>query len=257
MRSNLIKGGLGMRIRCLLAAAGILAACAPINMPTPVRDPVVGESINIIFTSYNATYHISLSSVERPKKASDRYGAQKIYYQPANKKYGSFFEDDLIKASWFVSSRSIAFLLQNKTDHSIKIPWDEAAFVDEIGLSHRVMHSGIKYSEREQPQAPSVIVRKGTIEDIVFPTDYVHWRSGSRSTGAKWEEQPFFPDLDIHGPSLGGKYLDFDLFKAATGKYVGKSIQILLPLQIENIINDYIFVFTIDSVSTREESKTI
>ncbi|MDR3598513.1 hypothetical protein [Clostridium sp.] len=199
-------------------------------------------------TIYWANYSFSLSKVERPEKATQRYGLQKIDVLSSDK-YSSYFEDDLVKVLWSVSVSNVSFSIQNKTDHSIKIPWDEASFIDANGSSHRVMHIGVKYVDRQQPQAPSIIARKASIEDLVFPTDYVTWEDG------QWEEQTFFPRADYHSDYSKGTYPTFDSFNFATKSNIGKSIQILLPLQIEEVVNDYIFTFKVDSVLTSQETK--
>jgi len=206
-------------------------------------------------TVYSAQYSFSLSNVERPEKASQRYGQQKIDTL-SQKQYHFYFEDDLVRVLWSVSSNNISFYLQNKTEHSIKIPWDEAAFIDENGSSHRVMHSGVKYNDREQPQAPSIIARKSSIEDLAFPTDYVEWKEGSEYTSGKWDEKSFFPDFDYHSKYSSGTYPSFESFDQIAKSNVGKTLQVLLPLQIEDVVNDYIFSFKVDSVSTSQETKT-
>ena len=200
-------------------------------------------------TTYNAEYQFSLIQVERPKIADKRYGTQKIDAVETNQKYKSVFEDDMVRILWFVDNKNVSFLLQNKTDHSIKISWDEAAYVDELGRSHRVMHSGIKYTDREKPQAPSVIVRKGSIEDIVYPTDYVIFSSGTKYSAGSWDEKPLLFYKDFHSIDSPGKYNSIDEFGKAVNANIGKQIQILLPLQIQDVINDYIFIFNIDKVN--------
>ncbi len=124
----------------------------------------------------------------------------------------------------------------------------QPAFVDENGRSHRVMHSGVKYADRDKPQPPSIIVRKGFIEDIVYPTDYISWSSGTRYTSGKWIKEPLLLSLDFHGKYYKGSYSSLTEFEEAVNKYIGKRIQVLLPLQIQDVINDYIFTFTIDKV---------
>jgi hypothetical protein len=211
-------------------------------------------------TSYSAKYDISLWKVERPEKATQRYGSQKVDSISGDSKYRFLFEDNLVRILWLATSRTIAFSLENKTDYSIKIPWDEAAYVDENGRSHRVMHSGVKYSEREKPQAPSIVVRKGTIEDIVQPTHLVYYREGYygryTSTPGGWEEKPLLVDYDYHGTYLTGTYSTFDAFDRAVKSNVGKTYQVLLPLQIEDVINDYIFTFRVESVTTKLDSSS-
>ena len=111
--------------------------------------------------SFRAYYDIGLTEVERPALAKERYGEQKITKAREEGVEKYYFEDELVKILWLPSSSNVSFNLTNKTDHSIKIIWDEAVYVDTIGVSHRVMHSGVKYMDRSNSQPPSVVVRKG------------------------------------------------------------------------------------------------
>lgn len=182
---------------------------------------------------HQLSYSISLVQVERPSEAKERYGEQKIF-KTEEEGYNYAFEDDMIKILWLPTSSKMGFLLNNKTDHTIKIMWDEGAYVDENGRSHRIMHSGIKYSEREQAQPPSVIVRKGSLSDVIIPTDYVVFEY------SKWEEKPILLDNQMGG--------DFKKLLENSKKYIGKTIQVLLPIQIEDTTNDYIFTFKVNDV---------
>ena len=224
----------------------IIASCAPRTYQAPPTPK---------YTSYKAVYIISLSKVERPEKAGNRYGPQKVSSIATDQKYKFAFEDNMVQILWLVSATNINFYIQNKTDYSIKIPWDEAAYVDENGRSHRVMHSGVKYTDRDKPQPPSIIVRKGSIEDIVYPTDYVSWSSGTRYTSGRWIEKPLLLSLDFHGQYYKGSYSSLTEFEEAVNKNIGKRIQVLLPLQIQDVINDYIFTFTIDKVIVSSDEK--
>lgn len=194
----------------------------------------------IYSTTYTAKYDISLSKVERPEDATERYGEQFIdILDTENYKY--FFEDNLVKVLWVVDNRNIALSLENKTKNSIRIPWDEGVFVDMEGSSHRIIHSGINYSDRNQPQAPSIIARQTTLEEIIIPIGYI--------------EKPFFPDFDYHTKNSPGVYSTFKDFETIVDSKVGKSIQVLIPLQIEDITNDYIFTFEVISVSTSQKTE--
>lgn len=192
---------------------------------------------------YYGTYSISLIEVERPAEAKQRYGEHKITQvtEEGNLKY--YFEDELIKVAWFATSFSLLFLMENKTDHSIKIIWDEAAFVDDIGVSHRIMHSGVKYKDRNDSQPPTVIVRKGRIEEIIIPTDYVYFDE----VYYKWKEKPFFKSLQYGG--------DPKVLENEMRNNVNKTFQVLLPLEIETVVNDYIFEFKVDSYEFKGEYK--
>ena len=187
--------------------------------------------------TYTASYDIALREVERPSQAKVRYGEPKItpIQEDGLQKY--YFEDDLIKILFFTSTIQIEFVLTNKTDHSIKIVWDEASFVDEKGVGHRVVHGGTKLIDRNGPQPPTVVVRKGTIADLVYPSDYVDW------TGSSWHHRPILPN---YGETIPG------ILEKEANAVIGKTIQVLLPLQIEDVVNEYIFSFAIDKVLIKE-----
>jgi len=182
---------------------------------------------------HQLNYSISLIEVERPKEAKERYGEQKITYVD-EKDYSYAFEDEMIKILWLPSSIKMSFLMENKTDHSIRIIWDEGSYVDENGGSHRIMHSGIKYTDKAKSQPPSVIIRKGNLAEVILPSDYVTFKSSS------WQETPSLPTTQLGGnpQKLLGN----------AKKHINKTIQILLPIQIEEFTNDYIFIFKINDV---------
>ena len=91
------------------------------------------------------------------------------------------FEDDKILANFNVGDKQISFTIKNKTDNVLKIIWDEAAIV-QFGTSHKVMHSGVKYIDRNSSQPPTAIPPQASIDDIVLPADNVYYREGSYST---------------------------------------------------------------------------
>lgn len=185
-----------------------------------------------------AYYDISLKEVERPVRAKERFGQSRISKIGEGEITRYQFEDEMVKISWLVNPLRISFTLTNKTTHTIKIPWDEAAYVDEHGASHRVMHSGVQYTDRDNPQPPSVIVKGATLNEVVIPTDKVSFYSVS----VGWKEQELFPP--VPGATLE------ELNKNAKAR-IGQKIQILLPLQIEDVLNEYLFTFQIEDVAVR------
>ncbi len=193
--------------------------------------------------TYRAKYDIGLKEVERPAQAKERYGEKTITKVQEEGIFKYYFEDEMVKFIWIPSATEVAFVATNKTEHSIKILWDEAAYVDENGTSHRVMNSGIKYNERNNLQPPSIIVRKGTLNDIIIPTDYVYfYELGQYSS---WKTEPLFPTM----PKAGALSVETkEDLSARTKEYIGKTFQVLLPLEIEDVVNEYIFIFEIDDV---------
>ncbi|MEX2326315.1 MAG: hypothetical protein WD558_01165 [Pseudomonadales bacterium] len=183
-------------------------------------------------------YDIGLKEVERPSDAKKRYGEPKIVQFEEEGKTKYSFEDGMLKIVWLPISSQFGFFLTNKTSHSIKIVWDEAVYVDESGVSKRVMHSGVKYIDRNNPQPFTTVARGATISDIVLPTDNVYYLSG-----LGWRESPLLPNSGTQKPEIENK---------ARG-VVGKNVQVLLPIKIEDVVNEYVFVFSIDGYSITTE----
>ena len=178
--------------------------------------------------SPKAKYSIRLAEVERPADAKTRYGEQLIETRTAegdSLKY--WFEDSLVSILWYPTNQRVYFLLENKASHSIKIIWDESAFLMPTGDSRRIVHSGVKYSEVTASQPPSVIPKGGMFQDFVVTSDQDYYSAYG------WTEKPIHPDE----PEMAVKQ---DLR--------GKSFSILLPLQIEGVTNEYLFSFSIDNV---------
>jgi hypothetical protein len=170
-------------------------------------------------------YDIGLTAVERPQDARARYGGTTITRVDTAGLGKYLFEDQLVGMAWIFTRDRLAFKLTNKTRYSLKVLWDEASYLDASGQSHRVMHNGVKYVDRSQTEPPSVVIRGGSLEDVVLPIDYVY------NNRADWIEGPFFPGR-------------LDQAKQLTGK----SVQVLLPLEVEGVVNEYIFLFRINEV---------
>jgi len=195
---------------------------------------------------YSAHYDIGLKEVERPADAKERYGESKIIEFEEEGKTKYRFEDGMIDIAWLPRTTQFGFLLKNKTSHSIQIIWDEAAYVDESGMSKRVMHSGVKYSERNNPQAPTTIVRGGKVSDIILPTENVYYMGGYLG----WEKQPLLPQRSSNEYARPSKE---DVENTAK-TVVGKHVQVLLPIKIEDVVNEYIFVFLIEGYNIENET---
>lgn len=182
------------------------------------------------FTScsvYRASYDISMNEVERPESTANRYGEYTIAKNEADDKFT--YEDELISAVFYVAEKQVAFAITNKTQHTIKINWDESAYIDVNGKTSKVIHSGIRYMDKSAPQAPSVIVKGGILEDIVAPVDYIYYSDG-------WKTKYLFQNYDFNEQEM----------RSTANLYVGKAIKVLLPIVIEDVQNDYIFTFTIN-----------
>ena len=201
--------------------------------------------IGMMFTScgmlksYTAKYDVSLATVESPTDAKAQFGETKVasFTEGNVNKYR--YEDDFIDIVWYVSSTQFNFTLKNKSNHTIKINWDDISYVDYEGSTGRVMHSGVKYNERNNSQPASTVPKGASISDILLPTDNVYFTSGQYGG---WNEKHLIPSI----------YQTQEAFANGANAYVGKTMKILMPIMIENVQNDYTFEFKINSLLNPE-----
>ena len=110
------------------------------------------------------------------------------------------YSDELIAVKFQITDTSIAFTMKNLTSDSIKIIWDEVSFVQN-GSAQKVMHVGVKYTDRNNSQPPTVIPPEISIDENLIPVNNVYWREGyysqySSSPGG-WEENDILPTQDL------------------------------------------------------------
>jgi len=180
-------------------------------------------------------YRIALTEVERPENAKDRYGEAMVTTQEKDGQSQWHFSDGLVSIVWIPRPKAVGFILENTSDHSLKILWDEASLVDTDGVSHRVMHEGVPYINRNAPQPPTVIARGATAIDSVSSADMVSFNS---TVG--WTQAPLLPYW------AGTKDPE-----GTASAMVGKTIRVLLPMEIEGVVNEYTFTFTVESAMLR------
>ena len=187
------------------------------------------------FKNYIASYSVGLSSVESPADAKQQFGETKVvtFNEEGVSKYR--YEDDYINIVWYVGLKQFNFTLNNKSGHSLKINWDDISFVDTKGQVGRVMHSGVKYTERNNSQPATTVPKGASISDILLPTDNVYFVSGQYGG---WRENYLLPCV----------YQTPEAFNAGASSLVGKTMTIMMPIMIENVQNDYTFTFNIDKL---------
>jgi hypothetical protein len=199
-----------------------------------------------------ASYSSALVQIDRPEATKEQYGSVVTIKPEPDNKY--VYEDGLFSGIFYVTNSRINFTLTNKTDHSIKIVWDEAAFIDMDGQSGRVAHAGVKYVDRNASQPPSVIPGGRSITDFVLPTERVYYREGYYgqyySSPGGWEELPLV--LPALRSIAGSDSAAVHAFASEAEANKGKRFGLLLPLEIEGVVNEYTFWFEVQDVSVTQ-----
>lgn len=187
------------------------------------------------FKSYVANYSVGLSAVESPADAKQQFGETKVvtFDEGGINKYR--YEDDYIDIVWYVGLKQFNFTLKNKSGHTLKINWDDVSYVDVKGQVGRVMHSGVKYADRNSSQPATTVPKNASISDLLLPTENVYYVSGQYGG---WKESYLVPCV----------YKTPEAFNEEAPSLVGKTMTIMMPIIIENIQNDYTFTFNIDKL---------
>ena len=139
------------------------------------------------------------------------------------------FEDENIKIHFDISKKELSFVLANKTETPIEINWDKVSYVDFNKTSKKIIHSGVKFSEREKTQTESVIPPLSNLEDIIIPSDNIYYSERTKN----WEKELIFP----YGLELGSNL-------------IGKNFSIFLPLKIDEKVKNYFFTFKVENVNS-------
>ena len=163
-------------------------------------------------------YSSILSKVEKPSNPSVKQGKITTVEDKGETKYN--YEDNYISITIFCTSEKFNFTLKNKSDNSIKIIWDDAAFVDYSGNTSRIMHSGIKYSQKEASQPASTIIKGASLDDIACPTANVYYSEILK----RWAIKSMYPKYATYGAN---------------------EVRLMLPIKIKDVVNEYIFVFNL------------
>jgi hypothetical protein len=162
-------------------------------------------------------------------------------------------EDDAVSMEWQPGPIDVMVAVRNKTAFPMQIIWDEARFIDEKGVSRRLIHSGIGYDERNLPQPPTVVAAGNLLNDFVHPADHFQWEAvrgpGSDSTQGYWDRTPFLPIRNQDGTA--------DDLRTKAAAMVGKTFQVMLPLTIGQVRTGYLCTFRINyaDVTLTEEPR--
>ncbi len=188
-----------------------------------------------LFVSCGVTnYTISLQNVEVPKDHLAQYSDSKVVGVPFDDQAICVYEDDLIAIEWYINS-DVFFTLENKSDYTIKIPWDEIAFVNELGYAMRVLKSDVFVIEKNNMQVPAIVPKYSKVSDRLIPSDYV-----------------------VISPFNEDKVKVYQLFPSFRSKaqiqksgLIGENFKIYFPLIVNGFINEYIFEFKIEDIYFR------
>ena len=111
------------------------------------------------------------------------------------------FQDKVVSFSLIVEDRQFHLNLANLTSSELNILWDRAEYTDVKNRQHRLMHSGIRYQDRNNPLPSQGVPPHGSVQEAVMPTSSVVY---SQQTKA-YENLQLFPLDSETAADLKGK----------------------------------------------------
>ena len=166
------------------------------------------------------TYTLRLTDVRLEPASIQEVSAQTTNREVDGKTIYSF-EDENIKIDWVLSNTRFHFTLTNTSEHFIRIPWDEAVYVDQNGKARRVIHDGIAFERKGEPQPFTVVPQGARIDDFLLPVDNI---VAENKNYVSWTVV----------------YLFFN-----RQQNVGQEVKLVLPVMLSNSRCDYVFTFTV------------
>lgn len=200
------------------------------------------SSCSSFIKTYEITYNMSLE-VDKPNNTKElSVLKQKIIL--SDKKYFSF-SDKNIEIHWVAHKKGFKFILKNKTDNTIRVLWQEAAFSDEYNISQSLLNYQNLYNDEKYP---SVILAGTSIEDLVVFNYYIEHNPDSKNISS----QTYFPS-QIKISDNNEKYLKNNLHYLKN-RFEYSNIKLLLPIQINDKVEEYIFIFKINEIGLKPVS---
>jgi hypothetical protein len=172
---------------------------------------------------------MSLQEVSRPAEAEERYG--EIEISDADTTY--YFEDEFIKTDWVPLGELFLLGLENKTEHSISIVWDQSVLVTPDGNSKSLLHGDVRRIDAQR-SIPPTVVASGSKTDLFI------------GTMDGFEGEGDMPRSILVG---GGNAEMLKRFQDSTSDLIGKNVRAILALEVRGTVLEYNFTFNIDDVT--------
>jgi hypothetical protein len=132
------------------------------------------------------------------------------------------FPDRYLALALDLSKKTFSVSLENLTSQPIKLDWNNCSFVDADRQSHRVIHSGVKFVDRELPMAPLTIPPGASYSEILTPSDHARlWPKP-----LYWQVSELLPEAHTKN---------------------GKCVTVFMPLVVGGVTRNYSFRLKIHS----------
>lgn len=169
-----------------------------------------------------------LTEVRRPADVSERWGDYEI--EEAEK--GLAYEDELIRAVTIPTNRAFTLIVENKTKHSLQLLWDQMSFVSPEGSASKVTSGETKVMNVGESQPPTPIPANANVTVMAIPNAVIYDSDGDGID-------------DVNRLFTAADTTRFEEIK-------GKTVRLILPLKVEDTVNEYTFVFSVEDLKVEK-----
>lgn len=170
-------------------------------------------------------YDIELNMVRKASDINQRYRAP-----VADTTLGGVaryaYEDDLFRSIWSATEAGWELTISNKSEKPIVIDWDDVVYYDVDNMTHKVLSSKTKFADKANEQEPTLIARRGTINEKLSSATHIY-----QSPVYGFTKRPLFP-------------IDF----SEAIRYKNKEFKLMIPFTVDGLSAQYEFVFKIKDV---------
>ncbi len=137
------------------------------------------------------------------------------------------FQDAVLAVSFTVGEQSFGMDLVNRTSHTLKILWDRAAYTDVANRPHRLIYSGIRFQDRNNPVPAQPVPPRSSVQQAITPVGSVTYSPQKKT----YEVLPLF--------SLEGN---------AALELKGRVFYLFIPVEVDRQIIPYNYKIEIADV---------
>lgn len=170
--------------------------------------------------NFDMSYNMPLESVRRPADTQDRWGEYTI--DPPSDSTGYTYSDDLITLAVATGAGAFQLYIENKSEHSIVIEWNDAAYVGPSGFTSGIATGDTRIIDLGRERPSQSVPAGSRIAPLVFPVEA----------------------YDARRRSLA----DFVVLDDNAGDLEGAEVRLILPLTVEGTTNEYTLLFRIQNV---------
>ncbi len=168
---------------------------------------------------------------------------------------GDVFSNESVELFLKLSNRGYNIRIKNKTKKPMIIDWDRISYIGINGSANRIIHRGVKFINKSNTQEKTIIPPGATISDEIIPANNIQYKQALPGTWGLMSGQTYT------GWSIGNilPYYTKDVEErnSWTKYYIGKSVSLYLPVEIDSITTYYKFNFVIDKINITQHNPDI